>query len=77
MKMIRDSQKQAKALVDLMNVLCLQQYIDEPTRVDDTLDLFMINNENIAHTVNIVETPISDHNLILHSWYKLESGQQK
>ena len=49
----RDSHKQAEAPVDLINVLCLHQYIiDEPTRIDNILYLFMTNNDNIVHTAH-------------------------
>ena len=43
---------------------CLQQYIEEPTRKHNILDVFLTNNDQLTGQIIITETLMSDHNII-------------
>ena len=62
-------QRQAEALIDFMNEYCLQQWLTEPTRINNILDLFMTNNSSILCQVIVLDTVVSDHRLILVGTY--------
>ena len=40
------------------------QFISEPTRGDNTLDLFLSNSVNLVSHVSVSDTPLSDHRFI-------------
>ena len=40
------------------------QFIFEPTRGSNTLDLFMTNSSNLVSHVSVSDTPLSDHSLV-------------
>ena len=44
------------------NLLC--QYITQPTRERNTLDLFLTNNPNLVLHSSSAKTPLSDHNIV-------------
>ena len=58
-------QRQAGALFEFMNQYCLQQMVSQPTRVNNILDLFMTNNPEIVWNMEVVNTVLSDHRLVL------------
>ena len=43
---------------------CLQHYIEELTRKNNILDVFLTNNDQLTLQINITETWMSDHNII-------------
>ena len=43
---------------------CLQQYIEEPARKNDILDVFLTINDQLTRQIIITETSMSDHNII-------------
>ena len=43
---------------------CLQQYIEEPTRKSNILDVFHTNNDQLTRQIIIIETSMGDHNII-------------
>ena len=54
------------------NLLC--QYISQPTRHRNILDLFLTNNPNLVLQSNSTPTPLSDHNIVtVQSTYNLNS----
>ena len=44
---------------------CLVQCVTEPTRLHNILDKFLTNNENLIRDIDIIDTSISDHRLVL------------
>ena len=64
-----DMQRQAEALLEFMNVHCLQQMVNEPTRIHNILDLFLTNNAEIVMNIETANTVISDHRLITVNTY--------
>jgi len=57
-------QNQSKLLLSLTDDLFMTQYILEPTRHNNILDLVFTNNDNLVYNYNIVPTVYSDHNII-------------
>ena len=43
---------------------CLHQYIEEPTRKNNILGVFLTNNDQLPRQIIITETSMSDHNII-------------
>ena len=43
---------------------CLGQYIEEPTRKNNILNVFQPNNDQLARQINTTETSMSDDNII-------------
>ena len=61
-----ESQCQARELIDLSNEYFLEQYVSSPTRVNNILDLFFSNNEEILLNIEVLPpTILSDHQLII------------
>ncbi len=52
---------QAEALMEFARDLCLQQFIDLPTRGDNILDLFFTNNGDIVQEYEVIPWKASDH----------------
>ena len=61
---IHENQVQANAFFQFAQEQYLQQYIEEPTRKKNTLDVFLTNNDQLTRQIIITETSISDHNII-------------
>ena len=57
-------QEQAAALLNLVNKLCLEQSIIDPTREANTLDIFLTNNDQLLHSILVADSALSDHRLI-------------
>ena len=53
-----------KLLTDFMNDNFFSQFINENTRSNNILDLFLTNNPNFVHLVKCEDIAISDHNLV-------------
>ena len=54
------------------NLLC--QYITQPTRDTNILDLFLTNNPNLVLQTNSTPTPLSDHNIVtVQTTYNLKA----
>ena len=54
----------------------LSQYIHQPTRLRNTLDLFLTNNDNLVLHTSSEETELSDHNIVtIKSTYNLNSAK--
>ena len=49
---------------NFMNDHLFSQYILQPTRMDNTLDLFLTNSSSLVTHVDVRPTKVSDHNLI-------------
>ena len=47
-----------------MSRLLLNPYIMEPTRTDNSLDLFITNNDYLIPSVTSLKTYLSDHNMV-------------
>lgn len=60
----RDVKQLAEELLDIINTLYLKQFIEEPTRGLNILDLLISNNFNLVHSYENIKTQMSDHNLI-------------
>ena len=57
------------------NLLC--QYITQPTRESNILDLFLTNNSNLVLHSSSTTSPLSDHDLVsVKTTYNLTSPQQ-
>ena len=55
------SVESASLLLDFMSENLCNQFINEPTRLSNTLDLYISNGENHVSHVSTSETPLSDH----------------
>ena len=60
----KDEKDQFLELLRLCNEYCLIQIIDEPTRGENTLDLFFTNETNLITDVDINKSSKSDHSKI-------------
>ena len=58
------SKEQSNKFVDFINAHMLEQCIEEPTRGNNILDLFLTNNHELVINIEVCETILSDHNLI-------------
>ena len=59
-----ENQVQASAFLQFAQEQCVQQYIEEPTRKNNILDVFLTNNDQLTRQIIITETSMSDHNII-------------
>ena len=61
-----ENQVQANAFLQFAHEHCLQQYIEEPTRKNNILDVFLTNNDQLIIITQIIisETSMSDDNII-------------
>ena len=54
-----ENQVQANAFQQFSQEQCLQQYIAEPTRKNNILDVFLTNNDQLTKQITITETSTS------------------
>ena len=59
-----ENQVQANAFLQFAQEQCLQQYIEEPIRKNNILNVFLTNNDQLTRHIIITETSMSDHNII-------------
>ena len=59
-----ENQVPANTFLQFSQEQCLQQYIVEPTRKNNILDVFLTNNDQLTRQIIITETSMSDHNII-------------
>ena len=59
-----ENQVQARAFLQFAQEQCLLKCIEEPTRKNNLLDVFLTNNDQLTRQIIITETSISDHNII-------------
>ena len=59
-----ENQVQANAFLQFAQEQCLQQYIEEPKRKNNILNVFLTNNDQLTRQITITETSMSDHNII-------------
>ena len=59
-----ENQVQTNAFFQFAQEQCLQQYIEDPTRKNNILDVFLTNNDQLAQQMMITETSMSDRNII-------------
>ena len=59
-----DSQQSAKAFLSITNRLMMTQYVTQPTRGSNILDIFSTNNENLVKFSSTEDTSLSDHRLV-------------
>ena len=59
-----EKQVQANAFLQFAHEQCLQQYIEEPKRKNNILDIFLTNNDQLTRQIIITRTSMSDHNII-------------
>ena len=59
-----ENQVQANDFLQFHEEQCLQQYIEEPMRKNNILDVFLTNNDQLTRQISITETSMSDHNII-------------
>ena len=58
-----ENQVQANAFLQFAQEQCLQQYIEESSRKNNTLDVILTNNDQLTQQIIITET-MNDHNII-------------
>ena len=58
-----ENQVQANAFLQFAQEQCLQQYIEEPKRKNNILNVFLTNNDQLTQQI-ITKTSMSDHNII-------------
>ena len=56
---------QAEAFLEFNDEHFLQQYVQEPTRVKNILDLFLTNNPDVITEISVCDTLMSDHKVII------------
>ena len=61
----RDQRTQASVLFELRDELLLNQIIEVPTRADSILDLVFLSDESIIMNVDVRDTLMTDHRIIL------------
>ena len=59
-----ENQVQANAFLQFAQEQCLQQYIEEPTRKNNIIDVFLTNIDQLTRQIIITETSKSDCNII-------------
>ena len=59
-----ENQVQANAFRQFAQEQCLHQYIEEPTRRNNIIDVFLTNNDQLTRQIIITETSMNDHNII-------------
>ena len=59
-----ENQAQANAFLQFRQEQRLQQYIEELTRKNNILDVFLTNNDQLTRQIIITKTSVSDHNII-------------
>ena len=59
-----ESSASASLLLSFMSRNLLNQYILEPTRNENILDLFITNNDYLVTSVTSLKTDLSDHNMV-------------
>ena len=59
-----ENQVQGNSFSQFAQEQCWQQYIEEPTRKNNMLDVFLTNNDQLTQQIIFTETSISDHNII-------------
>ena len=59
-----DQQKQFDKLLEVVEKYHLIQTVEEPTRIENTLDLVFTNNIDIITQQDVSKTIMSDHNII-------------
>ena len=59
-----ENQVQGNAFLQFAQEQCLQQYMEEPTRKNNILDVFFTNNDQLTRQIIITETSMNDHNII-------------
>ena len=59
-----EAQIQARKLKEFMNSFFLDQLVMEDTRQNNILDLFLTNNADIVHNIEVQDTVLSDHRLL-------------
>ena len=70
----RSSSNSNTLLLEFMENNLLSQYVTQPTRQRNILDLFLTNNPNLVLQTTSEETSLSDHNIVsIHTTYNLMS----
>lgn len=59
-----ECQRQAEAFIKFSKTFCLQQFISDATRGNNTLDLLLSNNDQLIHSIKVTASALSDHNLV-------------
>ena len=59
-----ENQVQANAFLQFAQEQCLEQYIEEPTRKNNTLDVILTNTDQLTRQIIITETSMNDYNII-------------
>ena len=60
-----DFQSQALCLLEFVDYFALEQFIMEPTRINNILDQFLGNYCNLVREVSVVDLVMSDHKLVV------------
>ena len=60
-----EERQQASLMIDFGEDLMLNQLIDGATRGENVLDLVFVNNEDLILNVNIIDTVMSDHRILI------------
>ena len=59
-----ENQVQANAFLQFAQEQCLWQYIEEPMKKNNILNVFFTNNNQLTQQIIITKTSMSDHNII-------------
>ena len=60
----REQHESGEALLEFIQNNMLVQIVDRPTRKQNTLDLFLTNNDRVIRSIAVEETALSDHDLV-------------
>ena len=60
----RSDKEQFESLMNICNEQCMLQIIEEPTRLENTLDLIFTNEIKLVTMIEVNKSKLSDHNLI-------------
>ena len=68
----KDSNIQIKILFEFMNKYSLSQMVKVPTRLNNTLDLLLTNNQELIMDIQSFDTTISDHRIMIAHTYFMD-----
>ena len=60
----REQHESGEALLNFIQHNMLIQVVDRPTREQNTLDLFLTNNDRVIQNIEVNKTALSDHDLV-------------
>ena len=71
---VQSDKVQASELLNLADMNDMSNISINPTRNENTLDLFFTNDEDYSYDSTYVNRQLSDHNLVVFKYEKMISG---